>query len=379
LIKLLCAIVAALALLASTAAHAANTIRVGPLHPIKSLKAASVLARDGDTVEVEAGIYAGDVSVWTQNDLTIRGVKGRAVLDAAGKSAQGKAILVLSGDRVAIENIEFTGCKVPDKNGAGIRQEGASLIVRNSVFRDSEAGILVGDGEHRTLEIYNSQFMNNGDDRGYAHHVYAGQIAKLKVEGSYFTQGRVGHLLKSRAKETYVFYNRLTDESGRASYELDLPNGGLAYVMGNIIEQGPRTENPAMISFGVEGLGRWARNELILSHNTMVNNYQGPCRLVKAAKGSIIKIYNTVLPAQGCEALPEWLMPNLGNAPTFALDFRSPDKFDYTLLDSTKRAMPVDPAPLHGVSLKPTRQYRHPAQTSPISQALRYPGAIQPY
>jgi hypothetical protein len=377
LIKSSALLIAALCGASSSSLLAATTLRVGPLQTIKSLEAAARVAKNGDTVEIEAGIYLGDVSVWTQSDITIRGVNGRAVLDAAGKSAQGKAILVMKGDRVKIENLEFTGCKVPDRNGAGIRQEGSSLIVRNSIFRDNEEGILTGDAEQRTLEIYHSRFVNNGDDLGYAHHVYAGQIAMLKVEGSYFTQGRVGHLLKSRARQTHVLYNRLTDESGRASYELDLPNGGLAYVIGNIFEQGPKTENPSIISFGVEGLGRWAHNELILSHNTIVNNYGGACRIVKAAKGGTIKIFNSVLPSHGCDVLPEWRAATTGNISTSALDFRDASKFDFALKQGAKHRSTTTPQNIYGVSIEPTHQYLHPAQVVPLGQPPRYPGAVQ--
>ena len=65
---------------------------------------------------------------------------------------------------------------------------------------------------------------------------YVGKIDKLTVNGSYFHHARVGHLLKSRAAQNHVFYNRLTnEEGGRASYELGFPSGGLAYVVGNWI------------------------------------------------------------------------------------------------------------------------------------------------
>lgn len=36
----------------------------------------------------------------------------------------------------------------------------------------------------------------------------------------------------------HIYYNRLTDEAGgQASYELEFPNGGMVYVVGNIVEQ----------------------------------------------------------------------------------------------------------------------------------------------
>ena len=53
-------------------------------------------ARDGDIIEIQAGTYRGEVAVWRANNLVIRGVGGRVVLDAAGQSARGKAIWLWS-------------------------------------------------------------------------------------------------------------------------------------------------------------------------------------------------------------------------------------------------------------------------------------------
>lgn len=44
-----------------------------------------------------------------------------------------------------MEWIEFSGATVPDKNGAGIRQEGVPLTVRHCRFHDNENCILAGD------------------------------------------------------------------------------------------------------------------------------------------------------------------------------------------------------------------------------------------
>jgi hypothetical protein len=45
---------------------------------------------------------------------------------------------------------------------------------------------------------------------------------------------------------------------GTASYELEFPNGGMAFVVGNTIAQSTLTENPCLISFGAEGY-KWPR------------------------------------------------------------------------------------------------------------------------
>jgi MYXO-CTERM domain-containing protein len=100
-----------------------------------------------------------------------------------------------------------------------------------------------------------------------------GNYAKFTLQGSYSRRGKVGHLVKSRAKENYILYNRITDEAGgTASYEIDLPNGGLSVVLGNLIEQASTTQNPAMLSYAAEGLTAGYDARLFVVNNTFLNN-----------------------------------------------------------------------------------------------------------
>ena len=65
-------------------------------------------------------------------------------MKADGAAAEGKAIWVIKGNNTRVANIEFSGAKVRDKNGAGIRQEGINLTVMGCYFHDNENGILAG-------------------------------------------------------------------------------------------------------------------------------------------------------------------------------------------------------------------------------------------
>ena len=81
--------------------------------------------------------------------------------------------------------------------------------------------------------------------------------------------------MKSRAVKNFILYNRLTGETGTSSFELDLPNGGLSYVIGNTIEQGALTENSTIVAYGLEGLTNPDSN-LYFVNNTVVNDrYNG--------------------------------------------------------------------------------------------------------
>lgn len=101
------------------------TLRVGPTRAIRTLGEAARRARDGEVIEIDAGEYRAPSAVWTQNDLLIRGLRDprgmapRVVLIADGASAEGKAIWVVRGGRVRIEDIEFRGARVASGNGAG--------------------------------------------------------------------------------------------------------------------------------------------------------------------------------------------------------------------------------------------------------------------
>lgn len=251
-----------------SAAHAA-TLRVGPGEQLTRIADAAKLAKDGDTVEILPGEYRGDVAVWQQKSLTIRGLGQRPVLIADGKSAEGKAIWVIRNGNIRIENIEFRGARVSDRNGAGIRFERGKLTVRHCAFLDNQNGLLTAGFGDAELTIENSEFSRNGTGDGQSHNLYVGPIARLSVSGSRFHTANVGHLIKSRAKVSDIRYNLIHDgPGGEASYEINLPNGGIATLIGNIVGQSDKTQNPVVISYGEEG-NTWPENRLTLVHNTL--------------------------------------------------------------------------------------------------------------
>lgn len=176
----------------------------------------------------------------------LKGVNGRPKIDATGMTiSNGKGIWVLFGATTTVENIEFSGAAVDSANGAGIRHQGLNLTVRDCYFHDNQDGILGGplkagqpaDGNGEVL-IERCEFAKNGAGDGQSHNMYLNHYAKLTLQYSYSHSSNVGHLVKSRALESHILYNRLSDdESTNVSYEINLPDGGRAYVIGNLIEQ----------------------------------------------------------------------------------------------------------------------------------------------
>lgn len=353
-------------------------LQVGPNRGIKTIAQAAGIAKAGSTVEVDAGEYVDDVAVWTQDRLTLRAMGGRVKLIARGTLAQAKAIWVIRGEHVSVEGFDFVGARASEKNGAGIRFEKGSLRVKDCTFTENENGILTSNQADSELEIENSEFGYNGNGDGLSHNLYVGEIAQLSVTGSYFHHAKIGHLLKSRAAVNRIYYNRLTDETGgSASYELEFPNGGTAYVVGNIIQQGSQTSNRRIISYGVEG-NKWVNNELYLVNNTLVDNGpQGGVFLHIRPSGVIVKAMNNILVGNGRleSAGPGDYRNN------FAVDwdeFEFAAREDYSLKpDSSLLGKEMNPGSVNGQSLLPDRTYIHPHSTAPLSFPVSHPGALQ--
>jgi hypothetical protein len=359
-----------------------RVLRVGPAEQVKRIGEAARLARDGDIVEIAAGDYHGDVAVWLQKKLTIRGVGGNARLHADGKSAEGKAIWVIRDGDFEISNIDFIGARVGDRNGAGIRFENGRLKVKDCLFWGNENGILTGGGGLHggaRLEVEGSEFGYNGDGLGKSHHLYAGGIAYLRIAGSYFHHGNVGHLIKSRAAVNDIRYNRLTDEGGgRASYEVDLPNGGLAVLLGNLIQQNRQSENSTLISFGREGYEH-AENRLFLMSNTLVNEhpYGGAFLRVEPGAQSVVAANNLRIGRGRYHVSDELLVLNDIDAPVG--DVRDGSRYDYRLTGSGrihKYRKPLAET-YEGMGLTPDAEYLHPRQIHRLIGPPTVVGALQ--
>lgn len=250
----------------------ADTLFVGPGHTLTRISDAARVARDGDKILIAAGTYRGDVAVWRQKALTIEGVGGPVILTADGQIAEGKAIWVIRYGRFTIRGIHFIGARAPSGNGAGIRFEGGHLTLTDCTFRDNQMGLLTGNDGKAVLRIRASHFADAPRQQSpLPHLLYVGQIARFEATASRFENGHWGHLIKTRARQTELRNNLIADgPTGKASYEVDIPNGGEATLIGNIIIQGPGTENNALVAYGAEGI-KWPSNRLTMTNNTLFN------------------------------------------------------------------------------------------------------------
>lgn len=371
-----------LAALLAAKAHAA-VLRVGPNEAIQHIADAARQAKAGDTVEILPGTYRGDVAVWSQTALTIRGSSDRPVLMADGQSAEQKAIWVIRGGDIRIENIEFRGARVTDGNGAGIRHETGRLHIHRCAFFDNQNGILTSGAADAELIIEDSIFAQAPRQQApLPHLLYVGAIRSVSITGSRFHGGYRGHLIKSRARLSDIRYNLIHDgDEGEASYEIDLPNGGLAWLVGNVISQSATTQNPVVVSYGAEG-GAWPDSALYLSHNTLVSRRIGTwflrVWLDRLPAGMPIHAVNNLTAGIGLFtiAAPGRFEGNFA-IPVSMLS--RPDILDFTLApNSILRGRAQAPDEAFEPKLIPQAEFALPVGTRPLIRPARWaPGAFQ--
>ena len=355
-------------IMALSATAEAKLLQVGPNGKFQQPCEAITAAKSGDVIEIDAaGNYDGDVCAWRTNNLTIRGVGGRAKIDAAGRQVHGKGIWAIYGEGTVVENMEFSGARVRDRNGAGIRFDTGSLTVRNCFFHDNENGILGGRGKTGEVLIEYSEFANNGHGDGYSHNIYINHVARFTFRYCYSRDARIGHLVKSRAAQNFILYNRLvTGDGGRSSMEIDIPNGGTTYIIGNTIFQSPSGENDALLMYGMEGPHPDnPGQDLYVVNNTFVNKKRpGRFILVGARMRAEAVVKNNIFAGPG-EVInqPGAMMEgNFTGDPGFA----GASAHDFRLKTSSPAIdMGVDPGTSNGVSLVPNRHYVHPLGSEP--------------
>ncbi len=182
--------------------------------------------------------------------------RGGVIFDTV--TCEGKAAFVLRGRAATIDGLVFQNMQVPDRNGAGIRIEQGNLTVRETLFRNSESGILGSNDQRGAIRIERSTFAGLGrcdDEYDCAHSIYINGSGPVSVTHSRFERGRGGHYVKIRSAQVEVTDSSFDDSAGRATnYMIDLPWGANGAIAGNSFVQGRDKENySALIALGGEG------------------------------------------------------------------------------------------------------------------------------
>lgn len=271
---------------------APRVLEVGPNKPFHTLAAAVGEAGDGDTILVDAGTYLNDF-VTVGASLHIIGVGGKARFEATQHIPNGKAILVDRAADLTLENLQFVGAEVHDGNGAGIRFEWGTLVVKNCDFIDNEEGILGGRVPDGRVFIDASIFDHNGSGDGQTHGLYIGIVDSLTVTNSIFHNTVLGSHLKSRAARTDIVNNRFIDGAeANTNYDIDLCDGGVATVRNNVIAKAANADNRALIHFG--GEVRDPVGSLIVQDNRLTSDQPGSVAVLNQTRLPVQFIHNGI-------------------------------------------------------------------------------------
>jgi hypothetical protein len=379
-------------LLLLCASHAAAApLRVGAGETYANPCAAVAQAKPKDVIEIMPGTYRDSCALGVAG-LTLRGVGGRPKIDLSGTDhpAQYKGIYVVTADDVTLENLELTGAHISADNGenaAGVRVEAKGLTIRSCLIHANQNGVLGGTSGALTIE--HTEFRGNGlgngcNDSGCTHNVYVANIDTLTFRFNWSHDiasdtADKGHLLKSRAKANYILYNRISGEGGPNSYEIELPNGGLALVLGNLVQKGKQAGNPTLLSWGAEGASN-PDKRLFVVNNTFVNEL-GKGTFIQAP-GAMLSAKNNVFVGAG--TLFSGGALSADNLAQDASAFVAPAQLDYHLKQG---AAPIGKAVSAGMadqfSLAAISEYSHPVTAAPRASvrdlgAFEYGSATQP-
>lgn len=235
-----------------------------------------------------------------------------------------KAFLNINDGEVYIEGIEFMNVRgighQPDATYGGrsiVRKNGntyGDLTAIDCAFHDGDNGMssytFAGRTTVQRCVNYNCSGTTQG--AGFTHAYYVGGAELVFSQNlSYNHMG--GHCLKVRSKKGTITGNRLYDgETGSASNQLNIPEGGDYVITGNVFHKGPNPQNPICISFledaGVNSPG--TRNVLnaVISANTIIVGVVGGAGIGVPCGVALVSQYGRTI---------------YGEAPTWTIDGNS--------------------------------------------------------
>ena len=202
--------------------------------------------RDGDaTILIAPGTYR-QCTVQSGGRIIFKARQaGTAIFE--GTACEDKAAFVLRGRGSVVDGLVFRGIRVDDGNGAGIRTEIGDLTVTNSMFLDSQEGILGGHPSDQKIMIDRSTFSGLGqcdETTDCSHSIYLANQGQVTITRSRFERGTGGHYVKLRVPNVSITDNSFDDSRGsKTNYMIDLPDGSTGLIARNAFVQGKNKEN----------------------------------------------------------------------------------------------------------------------------------------
>jgi hypothetical protein len=206
-----------------------------------------------------------------------------------------------------VENLEFSGARVPSHNGAGIRAEGVGLTISNCRFHHNEMGLLTNPRPRSVIVIEDSEFDHNTTETGrhgkLGHNIYIHRARRFVLRNSDVHGARMGHQVKTRATRNEIRNNRIRDGDGASSFLLDISEGGQAVVTGNRFGQGARAENRTAIAFAGEARNRAADSHSLKVEDNELFNEGGAATFVRNHSGSPAELKGNRIRGRGVTPL----------------------------------------------------------------------------
>lgn len=255
----------------------------------------------GSTIFLAPGTYSGGAlplitaSMTLELDPAFHAAAGAAILKTTPTNSKGLlTVPTVANVNLTVNGLTFENAAISATlggNAAGIRYQGtgaSNLTVLNSTFLHNQDGILTGNGlpaqqQQLVVSITDSLFADNGGANGMEHGIYI-LGHSLDVSGSTFCGTIGGHDIKSRTAITTVSNSYLYDglapssqplcSAGSTSYAVDAPNGGLLTLASDLLSQGSKSPNTAIVSYGEEGL-RYTSNAFIVSGDVFRSTISG--------------------------------------------------------------------------------------------------------
>jgi hypothetical protein len=322
------------------------------------------VASDGSTVHIDAGgTYSGDVCTITANNLTVKGINGRPLINAAGLNSGGVGAWVFQGNNITLDTVALAGAANPGNNGAAVFMKGANLTVLNSYIHDNQEGLVTAASPHSQILIQASEFNHNGFGDGLTHNVDVNSAARLTLQYSYSHNANAGDLVKSQASENYILFNRLTSEQGTTNSEIDLTHGGRSFLIGNLIEKGPADAGMNAVGYLLGGASASnPSSELYIVNNTLVSDKSASVNFLNIAStdSTPAVVTNNILYGAGVISTQtnSVLTANLTANPLFV----NQAAYDYHLTSGSPAINTGStPGSADGVSLVPAYQYLDPS------------------
>lgn len=301
----------------------ASSLRVGSGQTYSTVRAAYLASASGDSILVYGGTYALD-HFTSSHPINFRGYSStgtsspKPIIDGQLNNSgvdgnKGIWTFTTGSAGTTVDNFEFKQAQSSDGNGSGIRVDGGtpgSLTLRNLYMHDCQIELLAGGN---TLNLYNSELYHSAVNDVFCGHsppcfdhcIYVNAGQSFTMQGCYVHQPADGNVVKSRAANTYLLYNRIADENRsdnrNASLTVDISDGGRAILIGNVIVQSnwsdPALTNYTIVAYAAESASNTTLDFYAIN-NTIVNDNTGGT-FISLRSGTTAKIYNNIMYGPG--------------------------------------------------------------------------------